>query len=337
MRASIRRLLLSVLALLTVLAVPAIPPEPALAEPGQPDAPVEDGPQLLGEVLEVVGKRYLEAKAAHDASVKRQRELNRDLLRAELELASLMPSVQEIAEHTYRIGKLTPTTLLLNSSSNDSFRDRLVALDELTRLNDRKLDEFSRARDAVAKARQAVDDEVKRQKEQMAIMARQKKEAEAALKLVGGHSLTAGGLVSATSPQARPAPRNPDGSWPRESCSEDDPTTSGCLTPRTLHAYKEVRRAGFDRFAGCWRPGDRWEHPKGRACDWSLQDSGYSPARTRDQRLYGNNLAAFLVRNADRLGILYVIWYRQIWFPATGWKSYSGPSAHIDHVHMSIL
>jgi hypothetical protein len=52
---------------------------------------------------------------------------------------------------------------------------------------------------------------------------------------------------------------------------------------------------------------------------------------------YGNRLMAFLVRNADRLGILYVIWFKQIWFPATGWKNYHGPSAHTDHVHVSML
>ena len=65
--------------------------------------------------------------------------------------------------------------------------------------------------------------------------------------------------------------------------------------------------------------------------------SGFATAANRDQKMYGNNLAAFLIRNADRLGILYVIWYRQIWFPATGWKSYSGASDHTDHVHMSML
>jgi hypothetical protein len=46
---------------------------------------------------------------------------------------------------------------------------------------------------------------------------------------------------------------------------------------------------------------------------------------------------AFLVRNADRLGVLYVIWFRQIWLPATGWKAYHGASAHTDHVHVSML
>jgi hypothetical protein len=131
--------------------------------------------------------------------------------------------------------------------------------------------------------------------------------------------------------------RTSDGGWKPESCSENDPTTSGCVTPRTLHAYKEVKRAGFNRFVSCYRPSGPWEHPKGRACDWSLQKSGFSPWHNNDTRMYGNNVAAFLIRNADRLGIYYVIWNRQIWFPATGWKSYSGPSNHTDHVHMSLL
>jgi len=52
---------------------------------------------------------------------------------------------------------------------------------------------------------------------------------------------------------------------------------------------------------------------------------------------YGNDLMAFLVRNADRLGILYVIWFAQVWFPATGWSTYHGPSSHKDHVHVSML
>jgi hypothetical protein len=38
--------------------------------------------------------------------------------------------------------------------------------------------------------------------------------------------------------------------------------------------------------------------------------------------------------------VLYVIWYRQIWLPGSGWRSYTGccgPSAeHTNHVHLSV-
>lgn len=195
-----------------------------------------------------------------------------------------------------------------------------------------------RARAERAKA--AIDAEVAEQKKHLAVVAKRKKEAEDALALVGGAAT--GGFVAATSPIARPAPRNSDGSWPAEACTEDDPTTNGCITPRMLHALKEVRRAGFDRFAGCYRPGDMYEHPKGRACDFSTQYQGFGGVATGEARLYGNNLAAFLVRNADRLGVLYVIWYKQVWFPATGWRTYTlaagDPSSdHTNHVHLSVV
>ena len=55
---------------------------------------------------------------------------------------------------------------------------------------------------------------------------------------------------------------------------------------------------------------------------------------------YGTDLAAFLVFNAQRLGVLYVIWYRQIWLPSSGWRSYSGcctsSRKHTNHVHLSV-
>ena len=183
----------------------------------------------------------------------------------------------------------------------------------------------------------ALDAEVKAQQTNLFAMQKQKAAAENALTLVGGTSLT-GGFVDAVSKVAAPAPRNADGGFSPEKCTVDDPTTDGCITPRMLHLYQEVKKAGFNRFVGCHRNGGPFEHPKGRACDWSLQKSGFSNAHNADMKTYGNNLMAFLVRNADRLGIYYVIWYKQIWFPATGnWHAYHGVSAHMDHVHVSVL
>ena len=70
--------------------------------------------------------------------------------------------------------------------------------------------------------------------------------------------------------------------------------------------------------------------------------SGFlNEAATGADKTYGNNLAAYFIKNADRLGVMYVIWYRQIWMPGTGWKAYSaqgGPAVvHTNHVHLSML
>ena len=331
MTASGRRWLAAVLAVLAALLFVT----PASAAPS-PKPPVEEETPLLSDVLAITGKQYVQARTALEKSRKAQLRLALEVDAAQARVDQLRPQVGEVAAEAYRTGRLTPAAALLNSLSPEIFLDRAVALEQWNEVNAERLRALTEAIDRAASAKAAMDAEVATATKAQAVMAKQKREAEKALALVGGFKLT-GGYVNATSPVARPAPRGADGQFKDESCSVDDPTTGGCITPRTYHAYKEVKRAGFDRFVGCYRSGGPYEHPKGRACDWSLRDSGFSPAANRDQKMYGNNLAAFLIRNADRLGILYVIWYRQIWFPATGWKSYSGASDHTDHVHVSLL
>ncbi|GGM33806.1 hypothetical protein GCM10011608_17860 [Micromonospora sonchi] len=335
--APLRRWLTPVVAVFAAFAVFA-GPMPATAAP-KPPKPAEhdDEPPMLNELIEATNRDFSKAKSRLEKSKKKQLQLAVEVRRAQAALDDLAPQVAEIATQSYRTGRVGAIAMLLQSDAPDSFIDRASALDELNLVNDKKLAEVNAVKLRAETAKLALDAEVREQQKLTNDMARKKSEAEKSLRLVGGVGLT-GGLVAATSPVARIGPnRAADGGWKPESANQKDPTTSGFITPRTLHMYKEVKRAGFNRFVGCWRPGDKFEHPKGRACDWSLQNSGFSPWHNNDTRVYGNNLAAFLVRNADRLGIYYVIWNRQIWFPATGWKSYSGPSNHTDHVHVSLL
>ncbi|MCZ7379796.1 hypothetical protein O3438_33385 [Micromonospora sp. WMMC250] len=312
----------------------------ASAAGAAPSTPSPSGHQqsspLLRDVLESTARGFASAKNALDKSRKRQLVLALEIAQIQGRLDTLTPQVSHIAVQSYRQGRLGPVAALLTTASPDSFVARATMLEDINRVNARKITALTDARKKVAAAKASIDAEVRQQQRQAATMAKQKQATEKQLALLRGPGL-ADGLVAATSPVAKPAPGFDGGSWPAEACNKPDPTTSGCVTSRTLHAYTEVKRAGFTRFVGCHRSGGPYEHPKGRACDWSLQSRGFSPAQTRDQKMYGNNLTAFLVRNAERLGIYYVIWYRQIWFPATGWKSYSGPSDHTDHVHMSML
>jgi hypothetical protein len=324
--------------LVAVTIMVVAPAAPALAAPGDTTSTADDGDDnpLLNEVLDSTGRRYLTAKAAVDKSTKTQLDLALDVKAAESKRDELLPQVGAVAAQQYRTGGISTASFLLNSTSTDGFLKRAISLEEINALNDGKLRELDQAINEVSTAKARLDQEVAAQKQSLASMAKQKQAAEQALALVGGKSLT-GGFVVAKSPEAAPAPRNSDGGFSAESCSVNDPTTDGCITPRTYHMFLEVKKAGFNRFVGCHRNGGPFEHPKGRACDWSLQKSGFSVAHNADMKNYGNDLMAFLVRNADRLGILYVIWYAQIWFPATGWKSYHGPSNHKDHVHVSML
>lgn len=331
------------LAPLVAVSIVAAPTAPANADPNDTSSSADeqagdDGEDslLLNDVLESSNRRYVQAKAAVAKSTKAQLTLAGEIRTAEARRNLLIPEVNAIAAQQYRTGNLSTAGFLLGSNGSDDFLKKAVSLEEINSLHDQKLRELDRAIDEVNAKKAALDAEIRSQQTNLASMRKQKESADKALALVGGEGLTQG-FVTAKSPVAAPAPRNAEGGFSPEQCTVNDPTTDGCITPRTMHLYKEVKKAGFNRFVGCHRNGGPFEHPKGRACDWSLQKSGFSVAHNADMKNYGNNLMAFLVRNADRLGIYYVIWYAQIWFPATGWHGYHGPSNHKDHVHVSLL
>jgi len=317
----------------------AFGPGGAAAAPN-PDPGDEGSTPLLRDVISETNKGYVAARDAVTKSRNRQLQLQLELERAEATIASMQPEIELVARTTYRNGRIGPMSMLLNAASPNDFLQRASALDLLAARDNARLAKLNAALDQANRAKAAIDAEVKEEQKQLTIMAKQKSEAEKALKLAGGKAT--GGFVSATSPEARKAPRNGDGSFSSQGCGVKDPTTGRCITARTLFMLNETRRLGFNRFVSCFRPGGPYEHPRGRACDWSSERNGFGGDATGSAKLYGNNLAAFFVRNADNLGVMYVIWFRQFWSPATGWTSYGGsggdPSSdHTNHVHISML
>lgn len=76
---------------------------------------------------------------------------------------------------------------------------------------------------------------------------------------------------------------------------------------------------------------------------WGLRDnvSDHPLGLALDVMTYkGQPVADWAVANARSLNVTYVIWNRKIWSTARakeGWRRYSGPSPHTDHVHISFL
>ncbi len=314
---------------LSVMAAPA----PARADP--------DGgtPGDLQAQLDDANRAYNDAKGRLDVARQRQSQLATRLAATKADLDAVTAQVQAAAVTAYKGGRIGGLTALLDSGSPDDLLARAATLQGQLRRDTQAL---RRLRDAQARydeQRIAVDHEVATQQNQLAEMDRRRKQVEQALTAAGGGGAASGpsgGTASAT-----PAPRNPDGSWPKESCSVDDPTTSGCLTPRTLHALQEVKKAGFTHYVACYRSGGSGEHPLGRACDFAANANGFvDAAATGADKAYGDRLASWLLANADRLAVLYVIWYRQIWQPSTGWRAYHGDGTaagdHVNHVHLSV-
>jgi hypothetical protein len=315
---------------------------PAQAAPGD-DASGEDAgvaPTLL-EQLEITNRAYLEAKAISDASKARQADLQVGLAKAEKRLAELSTEVGVTANAAYRGSKFNLSSAMLQDGH--SAGDLLPAMTTVSYLawrDDRQLREFVKAKHDYAEQLKAIEAEVRLQEEQTRQMEKRKDEAVKALNYAGNGGVVDG--VPVPTATATQAPRGPNGQWAPESATVDDPTTSGKITPRTYHALMEAKRAGFDHFVGCFRPGDRFEHPKGRACDFAANKTGFAGAAQGADRNYGDRLAGWFVGNADRLGVLYIIWYRQVWTPAAKWHAYSSAggdpaSDHTNHVHLSVL
>jgi hypothetical protein len=338
---SVRRRLAAVLAMAVAatgfafaVAAPAGAAPRALAAPGDHGDDGEGGSKSLLEQLEDASRGFVEAKEALGKSKKRQAELVALIKQIDGDLAPRQQTLDEIAQQTYRTGRLGPMSALLTASSTGSMLDRVETLETVAVKQNEALRSLKDARSKQERARAAVAAAILDQQKQVTIMAKRKAQAEGALKAAGqgqdaGGSGSGGGSSKASSFSGG------------SGCQTDPTGTGGCITPRMRHAYDEARQAGFTRFTKCFRHQNSGEHPKGRACDFSVEKGTFGGDATGANRTYGNRLADFFIGNSGGLGVLYVIWYRRIWLPSSGWKSYSGaggdPSSdHTNHVHLSV-
>lgn len=101
----------------------------------------------------------------------------------------------------------------------------------------------------------------------------------------------------------------------------------GNVKPHVKKAAEEISsRFGITKIGGFRTVGSvpGSDHPKGLAIDVMTVEKG-------------TMVAEWTIANARRLSVTYVIWNRRIYDVRNGkgWTSYSGPSPHTDHVHIS--
>ena len=309
-----------------------------------PGAPVGAAPgdsENIGELekkLGVATRAYNNAKGRVKASRKKQAKLDKEIKVLEGQAKELHEKVGHLASAVYKGSWAGSVTALMEAGSPSDLADGMTTVSFLAARDYKQIKAFAETRDQLAKKRYAVQLEMRKQRAELKKMAKRKKDALKALIAAGGGDPTGG--PDGGAPTADPSPRAPDGSWPPEACTADDPTTGGCLTPRTKHALEEAREAGYTRYTKCWRESSG-DHGNGKACDFAAFTDGFrNEDAYGENKQYGDNLAGWFVANADALGINYVIWYRRIWMQGSGWGSYNGggdpASDHTNHVHISV-
>ncbi len=332
---SVRRRLAALLTtLLAVSGLVLAMAVPATAAPGDNGDDGEGAPKSLIQQLEAASKGFVEAKEALAASRKRQTQLAAKVKELDAQLGPRQAAIDEIIQKSYRTGRLGPMTLLLTSESAGGFLDRAETLETVAVRENAVVADLKATRDAQEKAKLAIDAEVRNQQKQVNVMAKRKVQAEAALKAANTGDDADEPTDGGSSAKASPGPSGSGG-------CVDDPTTSGCISPRLLHAYNEARKDGFTRYTACFREQNSGEHPKGRACDFAAEKNGFGGVASGGDKTYGTRLANYFINNSDPLGVLYVIWFKRIWLPSSGWKAYSrgngDPSSdHTNHVHLSV-
>jgi hypothetical protein len=72
-------------------------------------------------------------------------------------------------------------------------------------------------------------------------------------------------------------------------------------------------------------------HGTGRALDIMIPLSGGEADNTK-----GDRVAEFLIRNAQAIGVQFIIWDRSKWKPGQAEQSYGGSHPHHDHLHIEL-
>jgi hypothetical protein len=321
----------------------------------------EGGTSDMRQQLNQTQSDWLDAKGELDASIAHQQELIVTLEKVKVQLGVQTEELGKVANAAYVSAGEAGVIAIMSTGSAKQFLDGVGLVDALATRQANIIDQLLATRAAANDAQAGIDAEVARQKSLEQVMFDRNQQAELALcrAAVGNcDSASDGGFSARASFVADPAPRNPDGSFPPEYIPHDragypavvestvtgNPYATGYITPRTAHAVTQAKKAGFNIFVECYSPGeDGGQHPRGRACDFAVDPNcTYCNAATGANRTYGDDLADFFVFNAERLGVLYVIWYQRIWLASTGrWKPYTGghgdPSSnHTNHVHVSI-
>jgi peptidoglycan DL-endopeptidase CwlO len=297
----------------------------------------EGGTAAMRRQLDEAQRGYLDAKATVETSKARQVQLTADLAAIQDRLAVETAAVGEMAAAAYQSSGFSAVSGVLSTGSSEGFLDGITLLSAVATHETNMVRKLLTTRDEANAAKAAIDAEIGAQQDALAKMEANKQQAEQALWAVGGGQAT-GGFTAASSVVAAPAARNANGTWSPESRSVYEPASGGYITPRTAHAKAQAQAAGFTGHVTCYRPvEDGGEHPRGRACDFAVGSGG---AAYGADRTYGNSLAAFFLFNAERLGVLYIIWYRQIWLVSSGWRTYYGccgaSPEHTNHVHLSM-
>ncbi|MEV0235399.1 hypothetical protein [Nonomuraea sp. NPDC050786] len=300
---------------------------PAEAEPKPTVKQLKKELSALQKESDKLITEYYNSRIAQQKAEKSEKAAREKLAAAQTIYERESAELRAMAVSQYIGGETGQLAVLAGNQDPSSFLARMALNQHLVELQDARLRGYAQVRDAHQQAEDEADARAKELAGTVDDLEKRKKKAE---KQIDRIKDKIDQLYTA------PGVRRPDGTWVPQL-----PGGSDNITPR-MRLVKQLIKERFEvPFGiGCYRTiQDGGEHPLGRACDFMLSRGGALPSAGEVER--GNQIAAWAIKNAKRLGIMYIIYRQRIWHARTGaWRTMSdrgGTTAnHYDHPHISV-
>ncbi|MGH3242805.1 MAG: coiled-coil domain-containing protein, partial [Spirillospora sp.] len=269
--------------------------------------------EYRGELVTLEETKKAAERAAADAAT------------TEREFATARADIARLASTAYMTGRLDVVPIISAAEPGTAVHDAAV-VEHLSRNNGRRLQTLqalnTRATQSKATAAKKLDAVEKEIKDLEGQRARVKK------------------LLAKYKPET-PTTQAPAGR-PDGASGSKSPISGNSMTARMRTAMLAIDgRFGPFPTIGCSRPGDAQDHGKGQACDFMESTGGQMPSASA--QAHGDQVAQYVINNASRLGIKYVIWKQRIYDMrgSGGWRAMEDRGSitqnHYDHVHVSVL
>jgi hypothetical protein len=305
----------------------ALPPAAggAARVPAEPKKDLAKEYAKLKKRADTLSKQYRGELVSLEEAKKAAVRAGADAARADREYGAARLSVARIASTSYMTGRLDVIPIVTSGDPSSALRDASV-VEHISQDNGRRVESLEQLNAKASqshRAAQAKLDEVRKEIDDLeGQRARVKK------------------LLAKYKPETPKAPAG--GGKPDGVSGSKSPIVGNSMTARMRTALLAIDgKFGPFPTIGCSRPGDPQDHGSGTACDFMESTGGKMPSASA--QAHGDRVAQYVIDNASRLGIKYVIWRQRIYDMrgSGGWRQMEDRGSvtqnHYDHVHVSVL